>query len=309
MARDTDSIFNDVDIFALTGDKSQPSFNLNSGWGSIYSTTEAPSRETFNYLYYRLTLLAQQVNAYGGALLWDTSIPYKKGAIVTGSDGLNYYAKSDNSAVDPVTDASNTTWGYDDTSTLDAINAYRDTGGQVKIDSYAGVAETKPSVTVVTTADNTLSAWFDLEYGADLNFSTVTEWPIMDPNKNDASIWDNSNKLFRENNSVNQSHLWRIILDYSRASFEKVQVVIRLFNPTTNFESTYLTYFSEERRSSPDVGKETILLSTVADSDSLSTNMGYKLQIAAYGDNGASIDFTLDSITRISSPNANQNTI
>jgi len=186
---------------------------------------------------------------------------------------------------------------------------YVATSGQVKINSYNGGSLDKPTLTLATTAANTFSGYSNLEYGANLNFSSSTEFPIMDPNKNDASIWDNVNKKFRENNSVYQNHIWRIVLNYSRTSFEKVQLLIRLYNQDTSFEVVESKYFSEERNGNPDIGTYSFQLHTVADTNSLSANRGYFLQLGIYGDNNASIDFTLESVTRVSLANSNENVI
>lgn len=206
------------------------------------------------------------------------------------------------------TSPSNTTSHTTVNSALDQVVKYVATSGIVKINSYAP-SEDKPNVTLSTTANNTFSGWSNLNYGSNLNFSSVTQWPIMDSVQSDSSIWDNTNQKFRENNSVNQPHIWRIVLSYSRTTFTKVQLLARLYNPDTGFEVNHKTYFSEERQGSPDTGTEAFELISIADSDSLSTDRGYFLQIGIYGDNGTTIDIELDSITRISLANANQNII
>ena len=207
------------------------------------------------------------------------------------------------------TSPANTTDHTDFASAIDQAIKNVATVGTVKINSFNGVSEDKPTLTITTVAANTFSGYSNFEYGTDLNLSTITDFPIMDPNKNDASIWDNTNKKIRENNSVNQPHSWRVILSYSRTSYQKVQVVFRLFNTDTNFEAVHRMYFSEERQAATDTGTEEFELKTFADSNSLSAGRGYFMQIGMYGDNEASIDFTIDSLTRDSLSNSNENTI
>jgi len=456
MARDTDTVFQSSEIWALTGDRSAPGFPLNTGWGAIYEQDPNLggaflSRDTFNYNFYRLSLLANMITVYGSGLEWGVTIPYVMGATCVGSDGTLYFAKTANTGIDPVSDGGvnwasiasavtgvNTVFGRfgtvvaesgdytasqvtnvangnisstdvqaaineldmekipfsladnkgdiivastDNTFTIvpvgpdgyvlkadsaesegvkwgpetafapvdsvfgrtgnvvaaasdydadqvdytspanttvhtnvdEALNQsvkYAATSGQVKVNSYNGVAEDKPSQTITTTAANVLFGPFTFEYGANLNFSSspTNQFPIMDPNKNDASIWDDVNKKFRENNSLGQQTFWRFIFSYTRTSFQKVQVVFRLRNPDTGFETSRKIYFSEERIGATDTGFETIELITIADNASLDPNRGYFLEALIYGDNGASIDLELDSTTRISLPNSNEGT-
>jgi hypothetical protein len=184
------------------------------------------------------------------------------------------------------------------------------TSGQVKINSGDGVNEVKPAVTITTTSANTLFGPFAFEYLTGLNFSSSprTIWPIMDSNKDESSIWDDTNKKFRENNSLGQTHLWRFVFTYSRTSFKKVQVLFRLRNPDSGFEVDKRVYFSEERIGATDTGTEEIDLIRVADNNSLNLDRGYFLEALIYGDNGASIDLTLDSVLRISYANSNEGT-
>lgn len=359
MARDIDSIFLSADIWALTGDRTPPTFPVNTGWGPQYEQDPlsgglVPERQNFNDEFYRLSLIANLTTLYGGGLEWDSTIPYVQGATCVGSDGNFYFAKSANTNVDPALDVTETTWGnlsalssssvdsvfgrsgavvatagdYDapkidytspanttshtevDTALDDSLK-YIATSGQVKISSYNGVSEDKPTVNVTTSSMNTLFGPFQVNYGPNLNFSSAptNQFPIMDPNKNDASIWDNTNLKFRESNSFGQNHIWRFIFDYSRANNSKVQVIIRLRNPDSGFETCKRLYFSEENQGFPDNGRETIELFTIADNSSLDPNRGYFLEILIYGDNGADIDFTLDSTVRFSFANSNQGTV
>ena len=301
MARDSDSIFNSDDIWALTGEKNAPSFPINSGWGSVYSTTELPSRETFNYWFYRLSLLAEQINAYGGNLIWDTSIPYKQSAVVIGSDNLRYEATTNNSAVDPVGDLTGT-WILSDIS---ALATYMNTSGQVKVNDGNSI---KPTVSHTTVGAGTPTAEQDFIYVSPVGISTspTTHYPLGEADKNETSMFDFTNGTFLEYRSLGSQNEFRLIITWNKPGSltSKFYIRVRLYNPNSLFTQSQEKYVSEETTS----GEVTFNFLTIADSASLpsplGTGNGYKITTSIIGDNGSECDITLDNFVRFNYPNS-----
>jgi len=190
---------------------------------------------------------------------------------------------------------------------------YRETSGQVIIDSYDQTTPTKPTFSLTTTATNSPTPWQDIVWDSTNGFNfaaaPITQFPIMDPNKDESSIWDETNQLLRENNSAGQNHLWRINLELTRTAAFSVEFVIRLYNPATGFSTEESVYMSNKNSGLPETKKRTIQLSTVATADSLSVGRGYKLQVRMYGDNDATLNVEVDSLARFSLANSNTDII
>jgi len=247
----------------------------------------------------------------GGAKLKAAQIP-NVGVVnsFNGRDGTVFPVAGDYEASQIQYDSPSNTPVYTESkSALDRLLRYISTSGQVKVNGYG--ASLKPTQTLTTNLANTLFGPFQFNYGPSLIFSSspTNQFPEMDQNKDDSSIWDNTNLKFKENNSLGQSNLWRFIFSYSRNTASKVQVIIRLRNPVSGFKVSKRIYFSEEISGTPDAGVETIDLITIADNASIPDGEGYFLEALIYGDNNASIDFTLESTTRISLANFNTATV
>lgn len=243
----------------------------------------------------------------GGAKLKSQQIP-NVGVVnsFNGRDGDVLPVSNDYEASQIKYDSPSNTPVYTESkSALDRLLRYISTSGQVKVNGYG--ASLKPTQTLTTSSANTLYGPFPFNYGSSLIFSSspTNQFPEMDQNKNDSSIWDNTNLKFKENNSLGQTHLWRFIFSYSRTGASKVQVIIRLRNPVSGFEAAKRIYFSENINGTPDAGVETIDLITIADNASIPDGEGYFLEALIYGDHNASIDFILESTTRISLANFN----
>ncbi len=111
MSRDNNTIFTENDIFAKdNADKQPPEFPLAEGWDAEYDAGgyKNYSRHAWNYLFYRLYFLAENLTKYGGSLEWASTISYEKGAIVVYS-GVPYYAKTATTGNQP--DTSTSQWG------------------------------------------------------------------------------------------------------------------------------------------------------------------------------------------------------
>lgn len=192
----------------------------------------------------------------------------------------------------------------------DQVSAYRKTSGQVKVNSY-GAGLLKPSATLITTSPNTATAWQAFNWDLPLNFSSspTNQFPIMDPIKGDASIWDDTNGLLRENNSVGQQHLWRIQLQLTRAAAFAVVLEVRLTNPVSGFEVDKRIQITNENSGLPETTRETIDIETIADAASLPVNRGYQLEVRMYGDNNSTLDIEVEALTRFSFANSNTDII
>lgn len=83
--RNPDGLF--TEVFGDIGDKAAPPFTFEEGFPQIYSDPppagKGPERTAINYLYNQLYALGTDINKFGGALPWDTTLTYEEGAIVT----------------------------------------------------------------------------------------------------------------------------------------------------------------------------------------------------------------------------------
>ena len=78
----------------------------NQGWPFQKIVDSADFNQAMWYLF---TL--QQMQEQFGILPWCSTTAYKKNGISLGSDGIFYWAKSDNTGVNPINDTGMTTWG------------------------------------------------------------------------------------------------------------------------------------------------------------------------------------------------------
>lgn len=114
ISRDADGI---IQIkYANAGDVGLGGLDLNNLWEIAYSTPggSLPQREQFNQLYRYLSAMAVELNQKGPFLGYSALIDYLIGAVVIGSDDIEYRCLIANgpstAAVDPVGDVSGT-WG------------------------------------------------------------------------------------------------------------------------------------------------------------------------------------------------------
>jgi hypothetical protein len=306
MARNTDTVFTDLDIFAKNGDKTAPPFAMNTGWSSVYDASSPnpsfPSRETYNQLFYRLYALAELTTKFGGSLLWGETIAYEKGAIVVSPLGIPFYAVQTSTGVDPDTDVSMTYWKNIGSPVSDT--SYRDSSGQVKVNSGNSV---KPSVSLLTTSAGIPSTEQDFIYVSPLQISAAptTHYPIAEANKDESSIFDFTNGTFLEYRSLGSQNLFRLTFNWSKSNIgKKFMLRVRLYNPLSSFTQTQEIYISEET----DSGEFTFTFWTIADSATLpsplGTGNGYKISASIIGDTGSDCAIILDNFVRFNFPNS-----
>jgi hypothetical protein len=302
MARDNDTIFTDVDIFAKnSSDKQPPPFELNTGFSVAYDAGGGsyPERHTFNNLLYRLYLTGELQTKSGGALPWGDTIAYEKGAIVISDNGVPFYAIQTSTGVNPDTDVTSVYW-----VTLapgQANTDFRDSSGQVKVNDGNGI---KPTVTVVEGGEEVA-----FSYSSPLNISAspVTKYPISEANKDESSIYDFTNNTFLEYGTLGGQNMFRLYFTWAKdpaATAKEFVISFRLYNELGSFTQTQNIYVSKETSS----GAQTVNLWTIANSASLpsplGTGKGYKIVVSIDGDGGSYCDITLDNFIRINPPNA-----
>jgi hypothetical protein len=310
MPRDNDTIFKDADIFALTGLKQKPSFNLNAGWGIEYSTSESPAMESFNYLFYRLSALAKNINEYGSGLLWDTSILYKKGASVVGYDGKNYYAKEDNSQKNPQDSGSSAFWASFDVNNSDITSNsdYRESSGQVEIINGNNI---QPLTSNIVPSESNPSPTQRFVYALPINLSNSpsTIYPIAEVNKTASSVFNSDEGTFLEYQSLGGNNKFELKLKWVKTSSSldhkfNVNIVLRNASDTSDYSETNSFYVSEYLTN----GETTMSFETTATSDSLSsplgTGKGYYLESYIIGESGSRCNIQILSLTRRNRSNA-----
>lgn len=86
-----------TDIWAENGDKTPIGTGDSSGWTPDYSQAGGTpvSRTIENYYLNKIYSLGYDVNIFGACLPWDATIPYKKSAVVIGSNDILYKSSHD----------------------------------------------------------------------------------------------------------------------------------------------------------------------------------------------------------------------
>jgi hypothetical protein len=115
MANRTDGgIFDDSNIWAETGDKTDPPFTETEGWDITYSQAggNPVERTLLNRNFNKTSAALYDVNRFGANLAWSNLVQYEIGATVIGSDNVKYTSKTVNTNIDPVSD-NGTNWKKD----------------------------------------------------------------------------------------------------------------------------------------------------------------------------------------------------
>ena len=106
-------IYTALNIWAENGEKNDPTFTETDGWDITYSQAggNTVKRTLMNRNFNKASACLYDVNRFGANLVWSASpsLTYEIGAIVTGSDGVNYRSKTLNTSIDPVSD-NGTNW-------------------------------------------------------------------------------------------------------------------------------------------------------------------------------------------------------
>lgn len=271
MARNIDSIFTDLDIFAKNStDKQAPPFAMNTGFGSAYDAGGGsfPERHSINNLLYRLYLTAELQTRYGGTLLWGTTIAYEKGAIVVSATGIPYFAKQTSTGVDPDTDVSETYWSNlipqaSNTNFRGSSGLVVATGNSVLL---SGTANIKNQVTYSTPPT--------IDYTACPIYPTTGVMLL--------------GNVFIDHVKIGQANTWQFEFTYDNpnkdafisATFEQVDTGIK-------YSSTLQTN-SETNTNA----KFTATFNTISTIESIDTAKGYKLYVGTFHNNLNSIQLT-----------------
>lgn len=99
MPRNDIGLFNEV--WAQNGDTA-PIADFEEGFGPEYQSTETPDRRNMNDVLAKTTAVCVDVNQYGGALPWNSTITYQPGAHIVGSNNILYQANTANLNKDPL---------------------------------------------------------------------------------------------------------------------------------------------------------------------------------------------------------------
>lgn len=168
--------------------------------------------------------------------------------------------------------------------------------GKVKVNGHMGI---QPSYTLAINTDQIV--YYGTGIGSDtLNLSTAptTEWPQNISTPVDSNLYNASDSTFYENFVLGQTHLWRVILDYSgKSTNDNVGLNVLLRNTLSGFESNATLTLPSGRTSDTD---QQALILTIADDASLpppfGTGVGYQLVLNC----NKAITVTVKSVARIS---------
>lgn len=149
------------------------------------------------------------------------------------------------------------------------------------------------SVTSFGSSSNhtTPNQWYTVTYTSPFTYG-IAAWPENITNPTDASIYNFTLNRFIENSIVNQTHIWRVTLSYTKDNnVYSQQIDVSLYNPVSGFRTSSVGTIASGRTS----GTMTLYLVTVADANSIGT--GYQLQWSCSDDLSK---LTIDNVTRIS---------
>lgn len=175
-------------------------------------------------------------------------------------------------------------------------------GGQVKLNTGNGL---KPTITMVGGGGGNLNVFQSIAYASPLAFSAspTTTYPGNIVTPTSADFYASGTNTFLENTVLGQTHLWRVIVNYSgKTSGAKVSVYLRIRNTLSSF----VTVDSKEAPNGATSGVLTFILLSIADGASLpspfGTGQGYVMEITA----GDPITLEVDSVVRESSAYTNR---
>lgn len=148
----------------------------NQGWPFQKIVDSADFNQAMWYLF---TL--QQMQEQFGILPWCSTTAYKQNGICLGSDGIFYWAKSDNTGVNPINDTGMTTWGIfldpgdnfvTETVLTNQINLCEKLANKVQALSSSSTTTQYPSAKCVY--DNITNAKADLQAQITSNDTDIT---------------------------------------------------------------------------------------------------------------------------------------
>ena len=148
----------------------------NQGWAFQKIVDSADFNQAMWYLF---TL--QQMQEQFGILPWCSTTAYKQNGICLGSDGIFYWAKSDNTGVNPINDTGMTTWGIfldpgdnfvTETVLTNQINLCEKLANKVQALSSSSTTTQYPSAKCVY--DNITNAKADLQAQITSNDTDIT---------------------------------------------------------------------------------------------------------------------------------------
>ena len=148
----------------------------NQGWAFQKIVDSADFNQAMWYIF---TL--QQMQEQFGILPWCSTTAYKQNGICLGSDGIFYWAKSDNTGVNPINDTGMTTWGIfldpgdnfvTETVLMNQINLCEKLANKVQALSSSSTTTQYPSAKCVY--DNITNAKADLQAQITSNDTDIT---------------------------------------------------------------------------------------------------------------------------------------
>lgn len=270
MARNIDTIFTVDDVFANDNiGKAAPDFSMVEGWGIDYDTggTKSPDRNVFNYLFYRLYKLAEQLTKFGGCLEWSEAIEYQQGAISVFS-GKPYYARVSNINKRP--DTNQTEWAEiavpEDSSWAQSVFGRTGTiiaqSGDYSADkiSYtppdntlSNITQSKEAIDKLLTClsqtgqvEITNHVTVDLEANSKKNFiysnatttgltfnSEMTNWP-KNSVATQSSVWNTTKNTFLDNAIIGQPQVWSFCFGYELSAEMSQREIVVSFESLDN---------------------------------------------------------------------------
>lgn len=208
-------IYTVLNIWAENGDKNDPTFTETDGWGITYSQAggNPVERKLMNRNFNKASACLYDVNRFGANLIWSSSpsLTYEIGAIVTGSDGVNYRSKTLNTSIDPVSDSGTNWTKVIPTISGDGlnINVNTDARNNVTVSLTSNLSDkANKSLNNVTVGDflgkfdNSQNiAW--TTSGSKAKASYVQ--PVLDANRKDLIVTaaDNGSEIFANADNVN----------------------------------------------------------------------------------------------------------